>query len=87
MKAAPEKAYLRALVKAVEAHIAALDDEMKIGVSTAGRGQRIAALANELEIAKDRAKHFGLALPLKENEKGHRAARIAKRAAHPAADR
>lgn len=50
--------HLRELIAAVENHIKALDREMK-APSTVQRGERIAALINQLELAKDLAKRFG----------------------------
>jgi hypothetical protein len=50
------------LRKAVRAHLAQLDNEMK-SPSTHERGKRIAHLCNALEYALDAAEHFGKRLP------------------------
>lgn len=59
------KQRLKSLVYEVEAFLTLLDEEMK-QPSTVERGKRIARLCNALEFEKDRAKHFGLDLPLKQ---------------------
>lgn len=63
MTSQKEQKYLRELTACVRAHLAALDAEME-QPSTANRGRRIAALCNSLELANDRARHFGLGIEL-----------------------
>ena len=67
---------LAALVTSVEGFIAALDAEMKTP-STNERGQRIAALLNTLEIAKDRARYTrdGLDIDFRTNKRRPSSAR------------
>lgn len=55
--------HLVSLVAASERTIGALDEEMS-KPSTHERGRRIAQISNFLELAKDRAAHFGLGRPL-----------------------
>lgn len=47
--------HLSALVKAVEAHLSALDAEMRLPSSNE-RGMRIARICNTLEVAKERVR-------------------------------
>ena len=58
------KEYLQGLVSQVEVHLAEIDDIMKFQESNK-RGKLIARSCNNLELFKDRAKHFGLGLSLK----------------------
>ena len=51
---------LRDLIAAVEAHLSALDSEMRTRPNNAERGARVAKLANALELRKDIAKRYGL---------------------------
>jgi hypothetical protein len=65
--------YLKQLVKDVTAHIKNMDEVMK-GPSTFERGKTIAKLINELDIAKDIARAYGLDINLqtgKKNVKKH----------------
>lgn len=59
---------LTSLVTAVEQYVARLDVVMK-EPSNVERGKKIAALTNELDLAKDLAKHFGLGLSLSKKMK------------------
>ena len=55
------KRHLRDITRAVLRHLAALDAEMKSENSSYRQhGERVAALANALEIANDNARFFGL---------------------------
>ena len=58
-----ERKYLKELTTVVQMHLRDLDAEMQ-KPSDNQRGKRIAILCNALEIANDRARHFGLGLPL-----------------------
>lgn len=60
---------IRDLVETAEAVITALDLEMQ-KPSDVERGRRVALICNTLELAKDRAKHFGLGLSLDKPAKG-----------------
>jgi hypothetical protein len=51
--------HLKDLTAGVEGFLARLDVEMQ-GPSTEERGRRIAALRNQLEMANDQARYFGL---------------------------
>jgi hypothetical protein len=55
--------HLRDLTATVTKCVADLDATMK-GPSTVERGRTIAAITNRLELASDRARHFGLGEPL-----------------------
>ena len=57
------KEYLQGLVSQVEVHLAEIDDIMKFQESNK-RGKLVARSCNNLELSKDRAKHFGLGLDL-----------------------
>ena len=57
------KEYLGGLVSQVEVHLAEIDDIMKFQESNR-RGKLVARSCNNLELSKDRAKHFGLGLDL-----------------------
>lgn len=59
--------YLRELTRVVLEHLSEIDKEMR-GPSTLERGRRIAALCNQLELANDRARHFGLGDSLKKRQ-------------------
>ena len=56
--------YLKELTSAVTGFIVALDTEMQTPESHE-RGNRIALLANKLDLANDMARHFGLGQSLK----------------------
>lgn len=56
--------HLRDLTAVVAQAIAALDTEMK-QPSTLERGKRVARVCNALEMANDRARHFGLGQSLR----------------------
>lgn len=58
------KKHLTNLVKAAELYITRLDKVMKHPIGHM-RGQGIARLTNDLNMAKDLAKHFGLGISLK----------------------
>src|SRR4051812_1586216 len=55
------RSHLRELAATVTAFLAHLDQAME-GPSTPDRGRGIAALAGQLEMANDSAKHFGLGI-------------------------
>ena len=58
--------HLRDLTEAVSAVIDAVDIEMgRRAMDIAGRGPRIAKIMNALNLANDRARHFGLGIPLR----------------------
>ena len=59
MKPPPTKRALRDLTRSVAAFVARMDNEMERPNSTE-RGGRISQLVNELDMANDRALHFGL---------------------------
>ncbi len=59
------KKSLRALVEATQTFITNLDALMK-EPSAVDRGRKIALLSNQLDYAKDIAKHFGLGIPFKD---------------------
>jgi hypothetical protein len=59
---------LVAITDAVRLFLTALDGEMK-KPSTLDRGKRIAALANQLEMANDNARYFGLGIDFRTDRK------------------
>lgn len=54
------------LTTVVGSVVARIDAEMALP-STPERGRRIAALTNELELANDQARHFGLGIDLRKD--------------------
>lgn len=58
------KKHLRQLVAAVKYYIKVMDEEMKKPQSYE-RGKMISILVNELQLANDQARHFGLGEKLK----------------------
>lgn len=60
--------YLTELTIAVSNHLSALDKEMR-QPSDAARGKRIAALSNNLEMANDSARYFGLGIDYRTDRK------------------
>ena len=59
------KKHLKQLADATQIFITGLDAVMK-EPSTVERGKEIALLSNNLDYAKDIAKHFGLGIPFKD---------------------
>jgi hypothetical protein len=59
---------LVAVTNAVRTFLHALDGEMKLP-STVDRGKRIAALCNQLEMANDNARYFGLGIDFRMDRK------------------
>ena len=62
------KAALQKLTLAVRAHLDALDLEMT-KPSDVERGRRVAGLCNQLEIANDHARYFGLGIDFRTDRK------------------
>jgi hypothetical protein len=62
------RSHLNELTAAVGKHLRALDAEMK-KPSDVERGKRIAALANDLDLANDRARYFGLGVDYRRDKK------------------
>jgi hypothetical protein len=65
------KKHLRDLSAAVTAHLADLDEEMRRpGPADAGRGSRVAKIANALDFANDRVRYFALGVDYRTDRKG-----------------
>ena len=65
------KRALTTLTGAVRDYLESLDETMKLPDSNE-RGKRIAALANALNMANDRARYFGLKVDFRTDKKGAR---------------
>lgn len=61
--------HLKVLTEEVRLHIAELDRLCKLP-STPDRGRALAKLANDLEMANDKARYFGLGIDYRTDEKG-----------------
>ena len=68
-KAPPERRYLVELVKATNLFLQQLDVEMRLFLPSPDRGKRIAIMSNALEMAKDRARFFGLNIDFRTGKK------------------
>lgn len=68
MKKSIERKYLESITKSVMLSINNLDDLMQ-QPSTVERGRAIAKVINDLELANDCARHFGLGQVLKSRAK------------------
>jgi hypothetical protein len=62
------RSHLNELTAAVGKHLRGLDAEMK-KKSDVDRGKRIASLANDLDLANDRARYFGLGVDYRKDKK------------------
>ena len=57
--------HLKELTGAVTSFLDLFDKAMRVHGNPPERGEHLARLANALNLANDRAKHFGLDIPLK----------------------
>lgn len=64
-------AHLRDLTAAVTKHLRELDDALTLDRSVPGDvGQHLARIANDLDLANDRARYFGLGVDYRTDKKG-----------------